>query len=138
MQANNTGQFIDADRLDLKKYAQRPSVAKALCDFLLYHDHNPRKALELCAQATVQADFKDWWWKARLGKCYYQLGLYRDAEKQFKSSLKEQPMVVVILELAKVYIKIDQPNNALATAFFWLGPAGHNKRQERGPAWPAW
>lgn len=30
---------------------------------------------------------QDWWWKARLGKCYYQLGLLRDAERQFKSSL---------------------------------------------------
>lgn len=30
---------------------------------------------------------QDWWWKARLGKCYYQLGLLRDAERQFKSAL---------------------------------------------------
>ena len=90
MQANNSGLFIDAERLDMKKYAQRPSIAKALCDFLLYHDHNPRKALELCAEATVQADFKDWWWKARLGKAYYQLGLLRDAEKQFRSSIKDE------------------------------------------------
>lgn len=107
-----------------------------LCDFLLYHDHNPRKALELAAEATMavrhtrawhatrllvglvelilggllcvraapppQADFKDWWWKARLGKCYYQLGLYRDAERQFKSANKEQTMVVTTLELCKV------------------------------------
>jgi hypothetical protein len=36
------------------------------------------------------ASFKDWWWKARLGKAYYQLGMYRDAEKQFISSLKQQ------------------------------------------------
>lgn len=33
---------------------------------------------------------QDWWWKARLGKCYYQLGLLRDAERQFVSSLKNQ------------------------------------------------
>lgn len=38
----------------------------------------------------MQADFSDWWWKARLGKAYYQLGLLRDAEKQLKSSLKNQ------------------------------------------------
>ena len=24
------------------------------------------------AAATMQAGFKDWWWKARLGKAYYQ------------------------------------------------------------------
>ncbi len=33
---------------------------------------------------------QDWWWKARLGKCYYQLGLLREAEKQLRSSIKQQ------------------------------------------------
>eukprot|EP00899_Mesostigma_viride_P006572 jgi/Mesvir1/15916/Mv08240-RA.1 len=104
------GMFINVDKLDLRKYAQRPALARALCDFIIYHDHNPKKALELAALATVQADYSDWWWKARLGKCYYQLGLHRDAEKQFKSSLKDQAMVTTVLELCKVYQKIDQPN----------------------------
>lgn len=96
----------------------------------------------VCAAPPPQADFKDWWWKARLGKCYYQLGLYRDAERQFKSANKEQTMVVTTLELCKVqqlhnfvhssspalakaltnaiaayccqvYIKLDQPNTAI-------------------------
>ena len=53
-----------------------------MCDYLLYNDHNPRKALELAAESTRVVDFKDWWWKARLGKCYYMLGMYRDAERQ--------------------------------------------------------
>lgn len=48
------------------------------------------QALELCALATQSHDFVDWWWKGRLGKCYYQLGLMRDAERQFASSLKNQ------------------------------------------------
>ncbi|RLO00357.1 hypothetical protein DYB28_007394, partial [Aphanomyces astaci] len=107
------GVFINPDRLDFKRYATRPPIAKALVDYLLYHDHNPKKALELAAEATVAADYKDWWWKARLGKCYYQLGLLREAEKQFDSSLRNQPMVVTYLELAKVYLKLDQPNTAL-------------------------
>jgi tetratricopeptide repeat protein 8 len=111
--ASESGVFIDVDRLDLKRYAARPAIAKALVDYLLYHDHNPRKALELAAEATVAADYKDWWWKARLGKCYYQLGLFRDAEKQFESSLRSQPMVVTVLELGKVYLRLDQPNTAL-------------------------
>lgn len=68
------GVFIDVEKLDLRRYAQRPSVSKALCDFLLYHDHNPVKAMELAAHATTFAGLEDWWWKARLGKCYYQLG----------------------------------------------------------------
>lgn len=68
------GALINVDRLDLKKYAARPSVAKLLCDYLLYHDRNPVKALELASHATVHVGYNDWWWKARLGKAYYQLG----------------------------------------------------------------
>lgn len=45
---------------------------------------------------------QDWWWKARLGKCYYQLGMLRDAEKQFLSALKTADMVTIVLELSKV------------------------------------
>ena len=32
------------------------------------------QALDLSAEATTLKEFKDWWWKARLGKCYYKLG----------------------------------------------------------------
>lgn len=45
---------------------------------------------------------QDWWWKSRLGKCYYQLGMLRDAEKQFLSALKTSDMVTTVLELSKV------------------------------------
>lgn len=72
-----------------------------------------RKALELCAEATKEHDFKDWWWKARLGKCYYKLGLYRDAEKQLRSSIKVQPVIQTYLELVNVYVRLDLPNTAL-------------------------
>eukprot|EP00455_Lapot_gusevi_P018693 TRINITY_DN20242_c0_g1_i10.p1 TRINITY_DN20242_c0_g1~~TRINITY_DN20242_c0_g1_i10.p1 ORF type:complete len:501 (+),score=88.98 TRINITY_DN20242_c0_g1_i10:70-1572(+) len=113
--SGNNGQFIVAEQLDLKKYVKRPALAKALCDYLLYVEHNPKKALELCAEATIYAEFKDWFWKARLGKCYYQLGMYRDAEKQFKSALKQQDMLLTYLELSKVYLRLDQPNTALDT-----------------------
>eukprot|EP00644_Phytophthora_capsici_P004542 jgi/Phyca11/533968/estExt2_fgenesh1_pg.C_PHYCAscaffold_190055 len=113
MQASDSGVFIDVNRLDFKRYAKRPAIAKALVDYLLYCEHNPRKALELAAEATVAAEYKDWWWKARLGKCYYQLGLFRDAEKQFESSLRNQDTVITYLELGKVYLRLDQPNTAL-------------------------
>eukprot|EP00192_Tetraselmis_astigmatica_P021235 CAMPEP_0117672890 /NCGR_PEP_ID=MMETSP0804-20121206/14166_1 /TAXON_ID=1074897 /ORGANISM="Tetraselmis astigmatica, Strain CCMP880" /LENGTH=278 /DNA_ID=CAMNT_0005481563 /DNA_START=185 /DNA_END=1021 /DNA_ORIENTATION=+ len=96
------GAFIDVDKLDLSKYARRPMLARVLCDYILYHDHNPKRALELCAFATQRNEFQDWWWKSRLGKCYYQLGLYRDAEKQFKSALVHQKSVTTMLELGKV------------------------------------
>ena len=107
------GPFIDATRMDFKKYAQRPTLAKALCDYILYVDRNPKRALELCAECTQQTNFNDWWWKARLGRCYYQLGLLRDAEKQFKSSLKHREHIATVLELGKVYHRLDQPLTAL-------------------------
>ena len=113
MQQEAGGPFINVDRLDLRKYAARPALAKALFEYILYHDHNPKKALELAALATVQANYDDWWWKERLGKCYFMLGLYRDAEKQFASSIKTQPMVLTHLELAMVALRLDQPKKAL-------------------------
>ena len=106
-------QFIDLDRIDFRKYAGKTHVAKALCDYILYVEANPKKALELSAVATEKEKFQDWWWKARLGKCYYQLGLLREAESQFKSSLKLADNVVTVMELCKVYIRMDQPNTAL-------------------------
>jgi tetratricopeptide repeat protein 8 len=108
--------FINVERFDeatYRKYAKRPALAKVLMDFILYHDHNPKKALELGSECTKQAEFKDWWWKARLGKCYYQLGMFREAERQFKSALRHQEMVGVYLELNKIYLRLDQPNTAL-------------------------
>ena len=52
------GPFINLDKLDLRKYAARPCLARALCDYMLYHDHNPKRALELCAHATTGSNFE--------------------------------------------------------------------------------
>lgn len=109
------GPFVAVEKLDLRKYAARPALARVLCDYIIYHDHNPKKSLELCAIATQLAEYKDWWWKARLGKSYYQLGLLREAERQFQSSLKNADIVSVTLELCKCYIRLDQPNTCLDT-----------------------
>jgi hypothetical protein len=49
-----------------------------------------QKVLELAGHATAEAGFADWWWKERLGKAYYQLGLLRDGEKQLASAAKNQ------------------------------------------------
>ena len=50
---------------------------------------------------------QDWWWKARLGKCCYQLGMIREAEKHFLSALDSEAIVSSVLELGKVHYKID-------------------------------
>uniref|UniRef100_A0A8B9JZU4 Tetratricopeptide repeat domain 8 n=1 Tax=Astyanax mexicanus TaxID=7994 RepID=A0A8B9JZU4_ASTMX len=71
------------------------------------------QALDLAALATEHAQFKDWWWKVQLGKCYYRLGLFREAEKQFRSALNHQEFVDTYLYLAKVYQRLDQPITAL-------------------------
>ena len=41
------------------------------------------------------------------------IGLFRDAEKQLRSSLKVQPIINTYLELCNVYIRLDLPNTAL-------------------------
>ncbi len=52
------GPFINLDKLDLRKYAARPCLAQALCDYMLHHEHNPKRALELCAHATASNKFE--------------------------------------------------------------------------------
>ncbi|XP_069494059.1 tetratricopeptide repeat protein 8 isoform X2 [Ambystoma mexicanum] len=113
MLTNPDGPFINISRLNLGKYAQKPNLAKALFEYIFHHVNDVKNALDLAALATEHAQFKDWWWKVQLGKCYYRLGLYREAEKQFKSALKNQDMIDTFLFLAKVYIRLDQPITAL-------------------------
>ena len=43
----------------------------------------------------------------------FRLGLYRDAERQFKSAQKQQDIVDTYLYLGKVYVRLDQPLTAV-------------------------
>eukprot|EP00727_Mastigamoeba_balamuthi_P014340 m51a1_g9530 putative tetratricopeptide repeat protein 8-like isoform x2 (553) ;mRNA; f:775481-777656 len=128
---DNPSEFINVDRLDFKRYATRPALAKArlsaavvvpaaltfrsqlLFRWLFHHEKNVAKALELASEATKACEYKDWWWKAQTGKCFFRLGLLRDAERHFTSSLRDQDMVSTQLWLAKVFMRLDQPNKAL-------------------------
>jgi tetratricopeptide repeat protein 8 len=74
-----TGALVDVDKLNVKKYASKTGIAMVLTDYLLYVEHNVRKALEICSEATKNSEFKSWWWKARLGKCYFKLGIHSTA-----------------------------------------------------------
>ena len=49
------GPFINAQRLDMDKYAQRKHLARALCDYVLYNDHNAKTASVLCTAAAVRS-----------------------------------------------------------------------------------
>ena len=52
--------FLQIDKLDMKKMAKKVyyiyhyqgPIAKALCNYLLYVENNPKKALELASEAT--------------------------------------------------------------------------------------
>lgn len=68
-------------------------MAKAICDYLIYVEGNFRRALDIAAEALVLSQYSDWWWKARLGKCYFKLGMIDEAEKQLASSLKHADMI---------------------------------------------
>ncbi len=82
------GQFILADKLNAKNVAKKKHIAKAVVDYLIYVESNFRRALDIAAEATSIVSFNDWWWKARIGKCQFKMGMIKDAERQFASSLK--------------------------------------------------
>ncbi|XP_065207274.1 tetratricopeptide repeat protein 8-like [Planococcus citri] len=107
------GPFIQISRLNLAKYAAQKSVSKPLFEYIYYHENDVRNAMDLAIEATKACEYKDPWWKIQLGKCYFLIGLNRDAEKQFKSALKQQPTIEVYLRLARIYLRLDQPITAL-------------------------
>jgi len=117
----NEGEFISVERLNLAKFAQKPAEAKALCEYLIHVTKNYKAALELASHATQHCKYQDWYWKARLGKCYYKLGMYRDAQQQFDSAIKQQPEIVSnLLEWLKIHQRLDQPNTAKAALMDYL------------------
>lgn len=48
------GPFINAQRLNMQKYAQRKHLARVLCDYILYTDHDAKTASALCTAAVVR------------------------------------------------------------------------------------
>ena len=109
----DAGALLEIDKLNLKKCAQMTGVAIILFDYILCVENDISKALEICAEASQTCKFNDWHWMARLGRCYFKLGLFRDAENLFRSSLKIQPTISTYLELSNVYIRLGMPNSAL-------------------------
>ncbi len=68
---------------------------------MFYVEKNFKKVLEVCSEGTVYVGFKCWWWKYKLGKVYYKLGLLADAEKQLLSSIKDNFNVNSVLQLSQ-------------------------------------
>ena len=71
---------VERTKAATRRYAKRQHLAKVLFGYILYVDANPLQALELATHAHERAGAKDWWWKVQIGKCYYLVGLLRDAQ----------------------------------------------------------
>ncbi|KAL3081174.1 hypothetical protein niasHT_032489 [Heterodera trifolii] len=65
----------------------------------------------LVAARGADPERRDWFWPAQIGKCYYRLGMVREAEKQFSASLQTCRMVRWrhMLIWPSVTVRLDQP-----------------------------
>ncbi|XP_050505068.1 tetratricopeptide repeat protein 8 [Diabrotica virgifera virgifera] len=106
------GPFIQISRLNLAKYAKNPCLAKPLFEYLFYYDGGVRTAMELAVQATQYCEFRDWWWKVQLAKCYISVNLIREAEQQLRSAIKQHYHIETFIRLTRIYCRIDQPLSA--------------------------
>ncbi|KAH0620437.1 hypothetical protein JD844_020889 [Phrynosoma platyrhinos] len=106
MLTNPDGPFINISKLNLNNYAEKPKLAKALFEYIFHHEND------------VKNDNLPPGGRGGLGPAgstgLDRLGLYREAETQFKSAFRQQDMVDTILYLAKVYSRLDQPLTALS------------------------
>ncbi|XP_044754057.1 tetratricopeptide repeat protein 8 isoform X2 [Coccinella septempunctata] len=113
MLSQKDGPFIQVSRLNISKYARDPCLSKPLFEYLFYCEGDVRNAMELAVLATQYCEFKDWWWKVQLAKCYVVLSLPREAEEQLRSALKQQNHVETFIRLSRIYTRLDQPLAAL-------------------------
>lgn len=106
MLSQKDGPFIQVSRLNIAKYAKISGIAKPLFEYLFYYEGDVRNAMELAVQATQHCEFKDWWWKVQLAKCYIALNLIRDAEEQLRSALKQHYHIETFIRLARIYLRL--------------------------------
>uniref|UniRef100_A0A183CE91 TPR_REGION domain-containing protein n=1 Tax=Globodera pallida TaxID=36090 RepID=A0A183CE91_GLOPA len=105
------GPFLNMARLNVEKYAREATVNMHLFNYVFLHEADARSALQiaLIAARTADREQRDWFWPAQIAKCYYRLGMVREAEKQFSASLRACHMVETYAYLAKCYRRLDQP-----------------------------
>ena len=60
-------------------------------------------------------NYDDPWWKLALGKCYYHLSFYPEAEKQLLSSVKHNNNIQSYLYLSRIYQKQDNVEKSIKT-----------------------
>ncbi|GMS79997.1 hypothetical protein PENTCL1PPCAC_2172, partial [Pristionchus entomophagus] len=113
MASNADGPFVNLARLNVEKYAKDPEVNRQLFEYVFYLEGDIKIAHQIAAIATKEAEFGDWYWKNQLGKCYYRLGMLKDAEQQFNSSIKTFKHPETYAYLAKVHSRLDQPGQTI-------------------------
>lgn len=109
-----SGDEPDVTSINVAKFSKNPFLSRIMVDYLIHRLRDPIRAVTLAADCTKLHGFDDWWWKNRLGRAYYLLNLFPEAEQQFRSSLTTTPNIDSRLELAKLYVRIDQPIKAMA------------------------
>lgn len=108
-----TGPLFQISRFNPSKYANK-SLARALFQYLYYHEGDVRKALDLCeAVISDRGNNTGWWWYTQKSRCLLALGNSRGAEQPLRNALIQCPHPDSVLLLARVYVKIDQPLAAL-------------------------
>jgi len=50
MLSQKDGPFINLARLNVAKYARAPNIAKALFEYIFYHENSVRDAMDLASQ----------------------------------------------------------------------------------------
>ena len=115
LQSINSSLSLNAANIVPKSVVKKKSLAKAVVDYFYYVEKNYKKILEICWEAINQYGETDWWWKYKLGKVYYKLGMLGDAEKQLLACIKQVYNSNAILQLSNLYLKMDQPIKAMET-----------------------
>lgn len=63
--------------------------------------------------ATEANNYEDPWWKLALGRCYYHLSCYKEAEKQLLSSVRHNNSIESYLYLSRIYEKQDNVDKSI-------------------------
>ncbi|CAK1601069.1 unnamed protein product [Parnassius mnemosyne] len=88
-------------------------AAKTLFEYVFYCEGDIRKAMDIAFQAQKADVTVDWWWNYSLARCYYTLGMYRQAEDSLRRALKQNKHICIYLRLIAMYVAINQPISAL-------------------------
>ncbi|XP_050082872.1 tetratricopeptide repeat protein 8 [Anopheles aquasalis] len=129
-----TGPLFHISRLHPDKYADRDALSKPLFQYLYYHEGDIRKAMALCDAVLNRRRLRsglgsdgdqlgragsapdsgsDWWWNTQKARCLIAIGSPREAEPYLRKALQDLLHPDVVLLLARIYVKIDQPMAAL-------------------------